>query len=338
MIPSRAQSLLAASFLASSLTLTTTASPVNLQSPIQPLYAYDTSETGDVQLAQDFPDPCILQDDDGQWYSFATNGKGRQVQAAVAPDPLGPWTYLEDDVLPDISWTSGRNTWAPDVRRTGNDSYILYFSGELPDAEGRHCVGVALADSILGPYVPQAGPWTCHLDEGGAIDPAGFLDVGTGRRYVTYKVDGNHDGNGGDCGNSVEPVVSTPIMLQEVGPDGFTKIGEPVQILDRTEADGPLVEAPDIVRLEDGTYVLFFSSWCYSSEKYNVNYATSRQVEGPYVRSPRPLLQTGDYGLEAPGGATSVANGGQMVFHARCDQGRCLYATRYAVLGLDAIV
>ncbi|CRK23815.1 hypothetical protein BN1708_018068, partial [Verticillium longisporum] len=49
-------------------------------------------------------------------------------------------------------------------------------------------------------------------------------------------------------------------MLQEVGPDGFTKIGNPVQILDRTEADGPLVEAPDIVRLEDGTYVLFFSS------------------------------------------------------------------------------
>ncbi|KAF3356421.1 hypothetical protein VdG1_03701 [Verticillium dahliae VDG1] len=245
MIPSRAQGLLAATALAAILPLAA-ASPIETQIPIQPLYAYETAGTGDVKLETDFPDPCILQDDDGLWYSFATNSGGRNVQAAVAPDPLGP--------------------------------------------------------------------------------------------YVVYKVDGNHDGNGGDCGNSVDPVVSTPIMLQEVGPDGFTKIGNPVQILDRTEADGPLVEAPDIVRLEDGTYVLFFSSWCYASDKYNINYAVSRGVEGPYIRSLRPLLQTGDYGLKSPGGATSIINGGQMVFHANCDKGRCLYATRYAVLGLDAII
>ncbi|KAG7121812.1 arabinan endo-1 like protein [Verticillium longisporum] len=337
MIPSRAQGLLAATALAAILPLTA-ASPIETQIPIQPLYAYETTGTGDVKLETDFPDPCILQDDDGLWYSFATNSAGRNVQAAVAPDPLGPWTYLDGDAMPDHSWTSGRNTWAPDVGRTGNDSYILYFSGELPDADGKHCVGVALADSMTGPYRPMPEPWACHLDQGGAIDPAGFHDVGTGRRYVVYKVDGNHDGNGGDCGNSVDPVVSTPIMLQEVGPDGFTKIGNPVQILDRTEADGPLVEAPDIVRLEDGTYVLFFSSWCYASDKYNINYAFSRRVEGPYIRSLRPLLQTGDYGLVSPGGATSIINGGQMVFHANCDNGRCLYATRYAVLGLDAII
>ncbi|EEY14086.1 glycosyl hydrolase family 43 protein [Verticillium alfalfae VaMs.102] len=244
-----------------------------------------------------FPDPCILQDDDGLWYSFATNSGGRNVQAAVAPDSLGPWTYLDGDAMPDHSWTSGatRGRRRPAYGQT--TATFFSFRGELPDADGRHCVGVALADSMTGPYRPMPEPWACHLDQGGAIDPAGFHDAGTGRRYVVYKVDGNHDGNGGDCGNSVDPVVSTPIMLQEVGPDGFTKIGNPVQILDRTEADGPLVEAPDIVRLEDGTYVLFFSSWCYASDKYNINYAVSRRVEGPYIRSLRPLLQTGDYGL-----------------------------------------
>ncbi|CRK36907.1 hypothetical protein BN1723_015146 [Verticillium longisporum] len=133
-----------------------------------------------------------------------------------------------------------------------------------------------------------------------------------------------------------------PVMedLSIAGDDESTMASEFVALPagDRTEADGPLVEAPDIVRLEDGTYVLFFSSWCYASDKYNIKYAVSRRVEGPYIRSLRPLLQTGDYGLKSPGGATSIINGGQMVFHANCDKGRCLYATRYAVLGLDAII
>lgn len=306
---------------------------------MKPLFVLDNAQAGDTLMQTDFPDPAIVQADDGTWYSFATNNNGKNVQVAHAPDPLGPWRWLDFDALPDISWTTGRNTWAPDVRRTGNGTYIMYFSGERPDADGKHCVGVALSSTVMGPYQPFAEPWTCDLDRGGAIDPAGFLDESTGRRYVTYKVDGNHIGNGGDCNNGVEPLVSTPLMLQEVNQgDGYTKIGEPVQILDRTAADGPLVEAPDIVRLDDGTYVLFYSSFCYTSDRYNVNYATSRDVAGPYERAARPLLMTGDFGLQSPGGATSIPGGGKMLFHANCDRGRCLHATSYLVVGREVIV
>lgn len=82
------------------------------------------------------------------------------------------------------------------------------------------------------------------------------------------EIDGNNAGHGGDCGNSVEPVVSTPIMLQKMLRDGVTPDGEPVQILDRTAEDGPLVEAPYLVRSKEGVYFLFFSSGCTRQSTY----------------------------------------------------------------------
>ncbi|ROT39205.1 glycosyl hydrolase family 43 protein [Sodiomyces alkalinus F11] len=290
------------------------------------------------QLALNFPDPSILQDSNGIWYAFATNGNGKHVQAAWARDPLGPWMYYDRDVLPDTGWATGRETWAPDVRRAVDGEYVLYFAGEVPGQQGRHCIGVATSRperGILGPYTPQMQPWVCPLDQGGAIDASGFVDPATGRRYVVYKIEGYSDWA---CnGNNSRPGpeggwASTPIMLQEVGADGYSKIGQATTILDRVEADGPLVEAPNLVRTNDGVYVLFYSSNCFNSRRYNVNYATSsRDVRGPYVRAEGPLLQTGSFGLVSPGGGTSVAGGPEvLVFHAYCPQGRCLHATRYS--------
>lgn len=296
------------------------------------------------ELALDFPDPSILQDDSGIWYAFATNGNGKHVQAAWAREPLGPWTYYEEDVLPDTGWAMERDTWAPDVRRAADGSYVLYFAGPVRDQEGRHCIGVATAgleEGILGPYRPQAEPWACPPDQGAAIDASGFEDPATGRRYVVYKMEGY--GSERSCRNRSEDVwppsssssslsLSTPIVLQEVGPDGYSKTGQAMTILDRVEADGPLVEAPNLVRTNDGVYVLFFSSDCFYSRRYRVNYATSSgDISGPYVRAEGPLLQTGSFGLVSPGGATSVAEGpGVLVFHANCPQGRCMHATRYS--------
>lgn len=123
-------------------------------------------------------------------------------------------------------------------------------------------------------------------------------------------------------------------MLQELDADGTTLVGEAVEVLDRSDADGPLVEAPSLVRAGDGTYLLFFSSNCYSTTLYDISYATSSSLKGPYAKSTEPLLVTGDYGLTAPGGATSFVDddgSAALVFHANCDQGRCMYETSYSV-------
>lgn len=65
-----------------------------------------------------------------------------------------------------------------------------------------------------------------------------------------------------------EPIVPTPIMLQRMLKDGVSPDGSAIQIFDRTAEDGPLVEAPDIVRSKEGIYFLFFSSGCTRDESY----------------------------------------------------------------------
>ena len=177
----------------------------------------------------------------------------------------------------------------------------------------------------------------CHLDDGGAIDSSGFIEP-DGTPYVLYKVDGNSIGNGGDCNNGVNPLVSTPILLQKLDEDQVTTDGEPVQILDRDESDGPLIEAPHLVKSKEGIYFLFFSSHCFTSPRYNVNYATASKIEGPYIRASKPLLQTGDFGLLSPGGATVSADGTKILFHGNCTERRCMYAGDVVLNGTHASI
>lgn len=103
---------------------------------------------------------------------------------------------------------------------------------------------------MTGPYTPESEPLLCSTAGGGAIDPAGFQDT-DGTRYVVYKVDGNNLGGGGSCGNG-DLSHSTPIMLQKLESNGVTITGSPVQILDRGQYDGPLIEAPSLI-LHSGT-------------------------------------------------------------------------------------
>ena len=159
--------------------------------------------------------------------------------------------------------------------------------------------------------------------QGGAIDPAGFRDV-DGTQWVVYKVDGNSLGGGGQCGNG-DFSHPTPIMLQQVSADdGVTLIGPPRQLLDRGEFDGPLIEAPSLLRTSEGVYVLFFSSNCYNGHLYDTSYATSTNgIFGPYQKAAAPLLVTGGNGgqLQSPGGLDVGPMGINVVFHSDKEPG-----------------
>lgn len=160
-------------------------------------------------------------------------------------------------------------------------------------------------------------PLICFRD-GGAIDPSGFQDS-DGNQFVTYKVDGNSLGGGGPCGNA-DGSHHTPLVLQQVSKhDGFTLVGGSQTILDRGNADGPLIEAPSLIRTREGVYVLFFSSNCYNGPYYDTSYAKSTNgVRGPYHKSKKPLLVTGGDGrrLQSPGGTTVAPDGKRFVFHS----------------------
>lgn len=116
----------------------------------------------------------------------------------------------------------------------------------------KHCVGAATSKTILGPYTAQADALFCPLSKGGTIDASGFKDR-NGKRYVVYKVDGNSMGRGGPCGNTVEPIVGTPLMLQPVAADGYTFTDNAVALLDNNgAADQGILEAPVLIRSRAG--------------------------------------------------------------------------------------
>ena len=130
-----------------------------------------------------------------------------------------------------------------------------------------------------------------------------------------YKIDGNSLGGGGTCGNG-DGSHSTAIVLQQVAADGFTPIGGPTPILDRSDSDGPLIEAPSLAKSSEGVYFLSFSSNCYNGPLYDISYATSTTgIQGPYTKSNEALLLPSDKML-SPGGATLAQDLSRMVFHA----------------------
>lgn len=194
--------------------------------------------------------------------------------------------------------------------KQADGTFVMYYSASTSEDDSKHCVGAATSDSIKGPYKPEDSPLACPLDNGGAIDADGYDDDGT--LYVSYKIDGNSLNSDGN----LHP---TPIMLQKLNDDGVTRNGDPVQILKRSEADGPVIEAPSIVK-SDGTYYLSFSSNMYNTLQYDVSYATASSITGPYTKSSEPLLVSGDPSnvgdLAAPGGSDFSKDGTKIVFHA----------------------
>ncbi|KAL1636921.1 hypothetical protein SLS56_001018 [Neofusicoccum ribis] len=288
-------------------------------------------------IGGNFPDPSIVKVG-STWYSFATNSQdganGVHVQIAKSSD-FNSWTLLGKDALPNLpGWVYAANpaVWAPDVIQNDNGKFVLYFAASRNDK--LHCTGVATADNIEGPYTARADPWACPLDQGGAIDASSFRDS-DGSRYVTYKIDGNALGGGGVCGNTEPPIKSTPIMQQKVAGNGIDKIGDPYQVLDRSDADGPLVEAPSIAKLPDGRYVLFFSSNCFYTINYDVTYAIANSVSGPYTKYGPLFVSQGKHGFWSPGGASIAADAKHLLFHSYNPGGSNIRSTYSATLTWD---
>ncbi|TKA33582.1 hypothetical protein B0A50_00418 [Salinomyces thailandicus] len=273
-----------------------------------------------IMNGQNFPDPAMIRVADG-WHAFATNAKINDklvhVQVAYTSD-FKAWTYRKGkDALPTLpSWADTKNprVWAPDVSQLNDGSFVMYYTVAWKAHPALHCVSWATSKNVEGPYKDSTTtPWICPTAIGGAIDPAGFLDD-DGSRWIVYKIDGNAVGHGGVCGNTVKPIVSTPIMLQQVRQDGHTKIGNPIQLITNGPNDGPVVEAPSLGKL-DGKYVLFFSSNCFATTKYDVAYATSKNLKGPYTKY-GPLYVTGNLGMVAPGGLNIAVGGEHAIWHA----------------------
>lgn len=292
-------------------------------------------------ITSDFPDPSIVQVG-GTWYAFASQSEYDQqevkIQLATSPDFYNWQVVAGHDALGKLaSWVRASDpvVWAPSVSQRDDGKFLMYYSAVTNTAgNGRfHCVGMAVSDTIEGPYDSNTDePFACPTNDGGALDASSFRDS-DGTLYALYKIDRNSLGKGGNCNNGIEPILKTQIMIQKVEADGTKKIGDPIQLIDNSICDGPLVEAPYMIRNADNTYILFFSSNCYTTDLYDTSYATSKSPTGPFEKTKTTLFVTGTQGMIGPGGASVAADGVHFALHgyaSREDVGRrrSMYVTR----------
>jgi len=290
-------------------------------------------------IPTDFPDPAIIQVD-GTWYAFGTQSRfdHQQVKTQLATsEDFETWDLRKDyDALRNLpSWVDMNDPriWAPDVFQNDNGDFIMYFSAATAERPNIHCVGAAKSSKIEGPYDSVSNtPLACPVELGGAIDASAFQDW-DGKRWMVYKDDGNAIGRGGACNNMEKPQADTWIVLIGMGGDGYTVTGTPERLINRDDRDGPLIEAPTLTRQDNGKYVLYFSSQCYTDANYDTSYAVSDRINGGYQKARVPLLETGVTEVWGPGGADLDDNSEHMAFHGyrsqdRIGERRSMYVAR----------
>ena len=220
----------------------------------------------------DFPDPFVLKAGD-TYHAYATNGAGKQVQTLTSRD-LVHW-QPGPDALPKVgSWTFNGETWAPEVLKRSDESYVLYYTATK-------CIGRAVARRPLGPFVDAAKEsLVCQSSLGGSIDPSPFRDD-DGKLFLLWKNDGNAIG------------APTQIYSQRLSPDGLRLVGRRTTIEKNDVAwEGSIVEGPMLWK-HDGRYLLFYSGNVYSGAGYAVGYATCASPLGPCNDAPEnPILET----------------------------------------------
>ncbi|ORY60258.1 glycoside hydrolase family 43 protein [Pseudomassariella vexata] len=273
-------------------------------------------------IGVDFPDPSLIWGD-GSWKAYATSSNGKNVPVATSSDAVS-WTLIGNDALPTLgAWVDSGDqaVWAPDVQKNENGVYVMYYTAR--QSGGSHCIGVATSRSDLGPFNPASTPLLCDAAGGGVIDASGY-DDGTDR-WIIWKVDGNSLGGATTCqsGTPSGSYRSTPIKIQRMARDATTLLDGPKTILDNQGAsDDGVVEAPALYKIPNGDFILFYSTHCYSSDDYGIEYAFSSTIDGSYGNRGSLIRTVDNKGVYGPGGMDIDPNGSSVVFHGRLAAGQ----------------
>lgn len=255
----------------------------------------------------DRPDPGVNRI--GKWFYLVSTGKGKNGGAfpLLRSLDLVEWEEV-GTVFPSGGhpvWSANTDFWAPEIHQVADGKVHVYFSAR--DPHGALHVGVAVADSPLGPYHdPLSGPLVS--DPHWAIDASYFLDGETRKQYVLWKIDGNAHR------------VPSVLKIRELDSSGthFAEGSVEHQIL---SSDKPwehgVVEGPWLLK-RGSYYYLFYSVGCFAAADYGVAVARSTALTGPYTKCSAPILCSGK-GWAGPGHCvviSSPSGGDVMVYHA----------------------
>ncbi|HET9421972.1 MAG TPA: family 43 glycosylhydrolase [Nocardioides sp.] len=193
--------------------------------------------------------------------------------------------------------------WGPHVWKRSVDGprdYVMYFSGSRRG--GSDCIGMAVAESPMGPFVPKPRPMRCTDRGATLIDPA-YFRTGGGVHYLIYKR------------HHYAPM-AVGIWAIRVRADGSRRPGSrPFQLIDGGRRQ---IEAPSVVA-RHGRIYLFTSRLRYSTCEYKTVVFVAGALRRPFRSLGMLTLRRRDgRRFCGPGGAeVRFAQGTfRMVFHA----------------------
>ena len=245
----------------------------------------------------DFADPSALPTGNTLYFYASSSQRSKYDPGANVPVVAlsrgdGFTGKYLGDALPKVpSWTVSGYQWGPDVWARPNGTYVLYYSTPAtvplgclakPPAHGcvktvngetnAECISRATASSATGPFVDNStSAFICPLDQGGAIDPAVFVDS-SGTPWLLWKSDG-------DCCD--EP---TSIYSQQLSSDGLSTAGPPHRLIGATQPwEDHLVEAPTMIQDHDHFW-LFYSGSLWGHRTYGIGIARCNSVVGPCTK------------------------------------------------------
>ncbi len=257
---------------------------------------------------KDFPDPFVLVHE-GHFYAYGTQTEGKGFQLLDSPD-LVHWTP-RDLELP-VVWAK-EHFWAPEVFRRGGQFFLTYSA--LDPVTRKHNIAVAMGESPLGPFRHRT-----FL----------VLGKGPGPGVIDATIFAEEDGAASLIYSEEDP---RRIVLRRLKPDLLgVEDGEPLELI---HPDQPwefgVTEAPTILK-RAGVYHLFYSAGPYEGTRdgpgYSVAHASSPALNGPYSKTPVPLMATVPDKVYGPGHPSVVplpdANW-WVVYHAWDAQGEPRY-------------
>ena len=211
-----------------------------------------------------YADPGTLYSEKtGKYYIYPTHdgfpGWGGKDFQVFSSSDLKEWKF-ERTILTlgeDVKWSDG-NAWAPCIMERkqpdGSYKYFFYFCGALK-GDGRKCIGCAVADDPLGPFVDTGKPVIDFKPEGvrggQEIDPDVFRDPVSGKYYLYW---GNGYMAGGELADDMLSVKRDTVKVFRPG---------------RTFREGTNV----IFR--NGKYYFSWSVDDTGSPNYHIRYATA---------------------------------------------------------------
>ncbi len=229
-------------------------------------------------------DPEILYSNKtGKYYIYSTTdgkpGWGGYKYYVYSSSDLKEWKnegVVLDAKSDQISWANG-NLWAPAAievkQKDGNYKYFLYYSAN-PKEKGGKKMGVAVADSPVGPFVDFGKPIVekSPVGWGQQIDVDVFIDPVSRKPYLYW-------GNGYMAGAELEPSMT---QVKDETVTVMTPKGGSLK-------DYAYREAP-YVFYRNGLYYFMWSVDDTGAANYHVAYGTSKSPLGPIEVAKDPIV------------------------------------------------